>query len=252
MMKRTIVCGLVVVSVSVLAVGCAVPEVEAREDVAETTSNLGGNDGGCELLAKAAGIGTRVAATALLATGVCAEGAVAATVVSGGLAAPGSAVCLAPAAAATAATVASLLATGLAYLICGATKTYLEEYEASEAAKAKPKNPACEGVHEKNISADSADECPKNKQATPRIDRVFCKPKGKGLGNHVDKQGQDWLCFDPTTGQLAKPHFPCLPNAENDGYVTHTHFTEDRYNFSAQKKCCFYREEPIEVKCGAY
>jgi len=227
----------------VATAGCAAPEVE--EEQGSTTSNLSG----CELLAGAAGASAAVAVSAASATGTCASGAAAAAVVTGGVAAPGSVVCLAPAAASGLAAITGMLAGGIAYLVCGRLESRVEP---ADEAPAQPSGPAsrvdraeCEGRNPRNISTDFAEACPYEGRDS-RLDIVTCSESfAGGPSDYTDPSGRRWNCGGKS------PHHPCYPTLANGGDATHRHYYTTRYNYSAAKACCFYSErEYKQATCG--
>lgn len=225
---------------------CAPDPPPLREEKAELTSKLTG----CELLAGAAGASATVAVAGASATGTCATGAAAATVASGGVAAPGALVCLIPAGGTVLATITGLLAAGATYLVCGAVESVLESRANDDGETRAPATPAqntaqCEGKNPKNVSAESAGECPGEDQ-TSRLDVVYCSEAFEGgTFDYVHPDGSKWNCGGKS------PHYPCLPSVENNGDATHRHYYRTRYNFSASKGCCFYQETEERVTCGS-
>lgn len=117
----------VVVSAIFAGVGCTtVPDAPAEHEDS-TSSKLSA----CEI---AGAVTTATASVAVLsadATGLCAEGAVAATAVSGGVALPGAVVCLAPAGAAGLSAIVAILGAGLTMLTCGGDQSQITPADSS-------------------------------------------------------------------------------------------------------------------------
>jgi hypothetical protein len=108
-----LVAPITVLAILALSAGCA-SEPPKEEELTADSQDLTA----CELFAGAAGLAVTATGASAAATLTCAEGAVAAVIVSGGTMTAGSAVCLAPAAGVALSVLLGALSTGGAYLTC--------------------------------------------------------------------------------------------------------------------------------------
>jgi hypothetical protein len=151
----------VVALVAFGAFGCASPPVqEEQEEVGDSIDEMGT----CTIARVAAGAAARVAVRAWIVTGGCAAGALVAT------AGTGEVVCLAPAAGASIATIASLFAQGVAYLSCSRLNMSSEELTLDESQPARTSKLTCSEEEHEELKAKKAEICDRLNNSCRNVD----------------------------------------------------------------------------------
>lgn len=132
--------GLLAISSLISVAGCSSPDVAEKEE--SSASKLSA----CQLAGAVTTATATVAVYSATATGVCAEGAVAATAVSGGVAAPGALVCLAPAAGAALSGIVAILGAGITMLTCGSDQSQVQAADSTSTTGTTDDTGTCDGA----------------------------------------------------------------------------------------------------------
>jgi hypothetical protein len=170
---------MLVLGVLASASGCAeAPPPE--EEKGSTESHLGT----CEVLGAVVGASVAVEVYSASATGICVTGAVAVTVGTGGAAAAGSLVCLAPAASAGLAALSGLVFGGAAYLLCGQSQSAITPAE--EASSTTDRNLTCTDDEHRELAQKKDEAC----NNLPNSCENFLKDAGGGAAMCISLAGR--------------------------------------------------------------